>query len=108
MKKLLFVLLIGFLGILISCTPNPIKERNVTGIVIGVSEASLNDFNGNFIIWNQIKEANNGLGGSYQTWFIYPAQEFPEKPFTLKLTYKWTQAVSGIPIVRVVNFNIIK
>jgi len=107
MKKILFVILIGFLGFFISCTPNPLKIRNVEGTVILIGKAEFNNFNGNFITWeNKLIDTDTFESGTrYQIWFIYPPQKLPKTPFKLKLTYVWIQRVLKIPVVRVLELK---
>lgn len=106
MKKLLLVLLIGFLGFSVSCTPNPTRERSVGGKVLSTGEITFNDFDGNFIVWeNPLADSGTGESGSaYRVWFIYPRQELPKTSFTMQLTYKWIQR--GIPVVHVLSLKI--
>jgi len=110
MKKILLVVLIGFLGLFICCFPSPTKVRNVEGTILATYKAEFNDFNGNFIIWQKERWATGLFEDSSpcQIWFLYSLQEFPKAPFKLQLTYRWTQQVSGIPIVRVINLKVLK
>jgi len=110
MKKTLFVLLIGFLVLSVSCLiVDTQKQRQVKGKIFATSGAiKFNDFDGNFIAWKENKKAVGFWEISFpdhHIWFVCPPQQFPETPFQVQLTYRYIQEAKDIPVVRVIAWQ---